>query len=60
VFVKIDKSEYFCLISSLVLDKICPVLLDMILFIERIIKIEDNKSILCKVALNTNSLLVSV
>jgi hypothetical protein len=57
--VKIDKSEHSSLTGNLVFDKTCLVSLDTILFIERMNKIEDNRSILYKAAFSTDSLLAA-
>ena len=56
--VKIDKSEHLSL-TGLVFDKFCSVSLDTILFIEKMNKIEDNRSTLYKVAFSTDSLLAA-
>lgn len=47
------------MLSSLVLDKTCQVLVDTILFIERINKIEDKRSTLHKAVFSMVSLLVA-
>ena len=57
--VKVDKSEHSSLTGSLVFDKSRLVSLDTILFIEKMNKIEDNRSTLYKVAFSTDSLLVA-
>jgi hypothetical protein len=57
--VKTNKSGHSSLTSSLVSDKTCQVSLDTILFIERMNRIEDNRSNLYKTAFSTGSLLVA-
>jgi len=59
VLVKTNESEHSSLASNLILNKTCEVSLDTILFIERMNKIEDNRSILYKMAFSTDSLLVA-
>jgi hypothetical protein len=59
VLVQTNKSEHSSLTSSLVFDKACQVSLNTILFIERMNKIEDNRSFLYKNAFSTDSLLVA-
>jgi retron-type reverse transcriptase len=59
VLVKTNESEHSSLASNLVLNKTCEVSLDTILFIERMNKIEDNKSILYQMAFSKDSLLVA-
>ena len=59
VLVQTNKSEHSSLTSSLALDKACQVSLNTILFIERMNKIEDNRSFLYKTAFSTDSLLVA-
>jgi len=57
--VKTDKSEHSSFTSNITFNKTCEVSLDTILFIERMNKIEDNRSILYKSAFSTESLLVA-
>jgi len=57
--VKTDKSEHTNLTSNLSFDKTCKVSLETILFIEKMNKIEDNRSTLYKVAFSTDSLLIA-
>jgi len=58
--VMVDKSEHSnSLTGSLIFDKTCSVSLDTILFIERMNKIEDNRSTLYKAAFSTDSLLAA-
>jgi hypothetical protein len=57
--VRNNKSEQFNLTSNLRLDKTCEVSLNTILFIERMNKIEDNRSALYRVAFSTDSLLAA-
>jgi hypothetical protein len=57
--VETDKSEHSSLTDSLVFDKTCTVSLDTILFIERMHKIEDNRSTLYRAAFSADSLLVA-
>jgi Cytochrome b/b6/petB len=57
--VQTNKSEHSSLTSSLVFDKACQVSLNKILFIERMNKIEDNRSFLYKTAFSLDSLLVA-
>lgn len=59
VLVQTNKSEHSSLTSSLVFDKACQVSLNTILFIERMNKIEDNRSFLYKTAFSSDSLLVA-
>jgi hypothetical protein len=59
VLVQTNKSEHSSLTSSLVFDKACQVSLNTILFIERMNKIEDNRSFLYKIAFSTDSLLIA-
>lgn len=59
VLVQDNKSEHFNLTSDLIFDKTCQVSLDTILFIERMNKIEDNRSFLYKTAFSTDSLLAA-
>ena len=58
VLVQTNKSEHSSLTSSLVFDKACQVSLNTILFIERMNKIEDNRSFLYKTAFSSDRLLV--
>jgi hypothetical protein len=59
LLVKISKSEHSNLTGSLVFDKTCTASLDTILFITKMDKIGENRSILYKDALSTDSLLVT-
>ena len=59
VLVQTNKSEHSNLTSSLVFDKACQVSLNTILFIERMNKIEDNRSFLYKTAFSSDRLLVA-
>jgi retron-type reverse transcriptase len=59
VLFKTDKSEHSSLTNNLIFDKTYQVSLDTILFIEKMNKIEDNKSTLYKVAFSINSLLIA-
>ena len=58
VLVQTNKSEHSSVTSSLAFDKACQVSLNTILFIERMNKIEDNKSFLYRIAFSPDSLLV--
>jgi hypothetical protein len=57
--VKTDKSEHSSITSNLTFNKTCEVSLATILFIERMNRIEDNRSTLYKVAFSTDSLLAA-
>jgi retron-type reverse transcriptase len=57
--IKINKSEHYNPRNNLTFNETCEVSLDTILFIERMNKIEDNRSTLYKIAFSTNSLLVA-
>lgn len=59
VDVKTDKSEHSSLTSNIIFNKTCEVSLDTILFIERMNKIEDDRSTLYKVVFSRDSLLVA-
>ena len=57
--VKTNKSEHYSSTSNLMYNQTCEVSLDTVLFIERMNKIEDQRSTLYKVAFSTDSLLVA-
>jgi len=59
VLVETDKSERYNLTNNSISKDTCEVSLDTILFIERMNKIEDNRSFLYKVAFSKDSLLVA-
>jgi hypothetical protein len=59
VLVKSNESEHSSLASNLVLNKTCEVSPNTILFIEKMNKIKDNRSILNKTAFSTDSQLVA-
>jgi hypothetical protein len=57
--VQTNKSEHSSFTSSLAYDKACQASLKTILFIERMNRIEDNRSFLYKIAFSSDSLLVA-
>jgi retron-type reverse transcriptase len=57
--VKTNKSEDSNLASNLTFNKTCEVSLEIILFIEKMNKIEDTRSVLDKMAFSNDSLLVA-
>lgn len=59
MLVKTNKNEHFSLASNLPFNKTFEVSLNSILFIERMNKIEDIRSVLYKMAFSTNSPLVA-
>jgi hypothetical protein len=58
VLVKTNESEYYSLASNLVFNKMCEVSLDKILFIERINKIKETKSVLYLKSFSIDSWLI--
>lgn len=58
MLVKTNESEYYSLASNLVFNKMCEVSLDKILFIERINKIKETKSVLYLKSFSIDSWLI--